>query len=447
MRTSDVLVIGAGLAGMTAAVRLSHAGYAVTVVEAHPYIGGRTASWRQDGMHIETGLHRFLGFYKALPEILQVAGVAVDDIVAWEDEIEIRTPQGRHATLGLSPLHKPFKTFWNTLGHTDFLPPSDKVALAKMFAAAFVQYKDNPLRLDTTTVGEWAERHGVSKVARRNIVTPLTEGIFFVPPERYSMHNLMGLFVPYLSTMHKLRVGAFKGAMSDVMMAPMVRYVQAHRGMIITDAPIVSLRVLHGVVVGAATVGGEYRARQTIVATSLWSAQRLIRGAFDTHPYFAAMLRLPTMPAVTFQLELRRPAMPEDRTTFGPGTILASFAEQSRTTFSQSKGRLSVILAQPDHHMDRSADSILQIVLKDAAKLAIPIRDRDVLAYRKVALPHDFYALTPGSEALRPPQHTPVPGLTLAGDYTKQPYLATMEGAVVSGNRAAAVVARELAND
>ena len=55
--------------------------------------------------------------------------------------------------------------------------------------------------------------------------------------------------------------------------------------------------------------------------------------------------------------------------------------------------------------------------------------------------PMEFYRLTPGSEQLKPSQETPIPGLTLAGDYTKQKYLATMEGAVYSGKLAAKAVA------
>jgi uncharacterized protein with NAD-binding domain and iron-sulfur cluster len=46
--------------------------------------------------------------------------------------------------------------------------------------------------------------------------------------------------------------------------------------------------------------------------------------------------------------------------------------------------------------------------------------------------------MKPGSEALRPLQRTPIRGLFLAGDYTKQPYVASMEGATISGKRAAA---------
>ena len=56
--------------------------------------------------------------------------------------------------------------------------------------------------------------------------------------------------------------------------------------------------------------------------------------------------------------------------------------------------------------------------------------------YRVVRLPGDFYSLQSGSEALRPEQRTSISGLALAGDYTKQKYLATMEGAVVSGHAA-----------
>ena len=57
-----------------------------------------------------------------------------------------------------------------------------------------------------------------------------------------------------------------------------------------------------------------------------------------------------------------------------------------------------------------------------------------------IKLPVDFYSLSPGNDGLRPPQATPVEGLTLAGDYTRQLYLATMEGAVVSGRLAARAV-------
>jgi hypothetical protein len=53
----------------------SPAGFADEVadgrVEAGDVVGGRTASWVQDGMPVESGLHRFLGFYEELPAHLR----------------------------------------------------------------------------------------------------------------------------------------------------------------------------------------------------------------------------------------------------------------------------------------------------------------------------------------------------------------------------------------
>lgn len=434
-----VIVVGAGLAGMSAAVKLTEAGCRVTVLEANSFIGGRTSSWKEKGMYIESGFHRFLGFYTALPGLLHKVGVEVDDIVAWEDEVEVRTLKGLEATLGLAPLHKPLKTAWNALGHNDFLPPSDKLALGKMFAKAFKDYTDKPLQLDQVTVYDYAHSNGVSDIAVNNLLTPLTEGIFFVPVEEYSMHNLIGLFAPYIKSMPKLRVGAFLGGMSEVMMQPMADYLSKHGGDIQTGVRIEKLLLANDKITGVASKDQAYQADEVILASSLQPAQQIIKKSLSNTDAFKDMLQLPSMPSVTFQIELSRPSMDQDRTTFGPETIMSSFAEQSRTTFRDSKGRLSIILSQPEKQLGRPDEEVLQDIKTDAQKLNVDLTD-NILDYRKVEIPHDFYSLRTGQESLRPEQKTPVTGLTLAGDYTKQKYLATMEGAVVSGQLAADLV-------
>jgi 15-cis-phytoene desaturase len=145
------------------------------------------------------------------------------------------------------------------------------------------------------------------------------------------------------------------------------------------------------------------------------------------------------MPAITVQYELDRPATPQDRTIFGPGSAIATFSEQSRTTFRHIPGRLSTIVAAPDELLTRSDDELLQLMNRDARRLGIELQDHisNVRVIRHMA---DFYSFEPGTEEKRPPQSTSIPSLTLAGDYTKQPYLQTMEGAVVSGQRAASAV-------
>jgi phytoene desaturase len=50
-----VVVVGAGIGGLAAAVRLAHAGYAVTLVERHSIPGGRAGIWKSDGFTFDTG--------------------------------------------------------------------------------------------------------------------------------------------------------------------------------------------------------------------------------------------------------------------------------------------------------------------------------------------------------------------------------------------------------
>jgi 15-cis-phytoene desaturase len=264
-----------------------------------------------------------------------------------------------------------------------------------------------------------------------------------MPVDRYSMYNLMGLFMPYLKSMHKLRVGAFTGGMTEVMMQPMADYVVARGGEIHTNAPVDRLYIKKDEVCGAFAAGKKFCAKRVVLAASLAGAQKILKRSIPEHLYIQDMLHMPSMPAVTFQIELTEPSMTIDRTTFGPGTALTSFTEQSRTTFSASKGRLSIILSPPERFIDLSDDQILEVVLKDAKKLGLQLEGK-IVSYRSVRLPADFYSLAAGSEALRPPQDIGIPNLVLAGDYTKQPYLATMEGAVVSGKLAADLLMKNI---
>merc|ERR1711907_708821 len=64
-----------------------------------------------------------------------------------------------------------------------------------------------------------------------------------------------------------------------------------------------------------------------------------------------------------------------------------------------------------------------------------------LLKYAVVKTPRSVYAAIPGRNKYRPSQRTPIPNFTLAGDWTSQKFLGSMEGAVLAGKLAAEVVA------
>jgi 15-cis-phytoene desaturase len=446
MQELDTIIVGAGLAGLSCAMELVDAGRRVVVLEAAPQVGGRTSSWIEpDGMHVESGLHRVLGFYRAFPALLQKAGLNVDDVVVWEDEVEFRRPEpAPSAVFSASLAHRPIETLVGAFAHNDYLPPSAKLSAAALLAQGLADYATRPLELDQVTILEYAERHKVERVVIDHLLRPLTAGIFFIPAERYSAYAFFGLVGPYAPSMWKVSIGAFRGGMTEVMAEPLAAALRRRGADVEVNAAVTELLVGSGRVLGVRVAGQDLRARHVVLAVPVDVAQRLLAPHWREHPFFAPMLSLRTMPAATLQIELDAPSMDVDHTTFGVGTSLACFSEQSRTTFRQTAGRISIILAPSDEFIGLGPEEVLARALHDADRLGLRVRGH-VKRYRVVNHPADFYALEPKQEQLRPGQGTPIPGLTLAGDYTSQPYLATMEGAVVSGQRAAAEVVRVVA--
>ena len=84
-----------------------------------------------------------------------------------------------------------------------------------------------------------------------------------------------------------------------------------------------------------------------------------------------------------------------------------------------------------------SSEAIRTRVLEELAAVWPTVKTATVQHWRLVTEHRAVFSVTPGVEALRPPQQTPVVNLQLAGDWTQTGWPATMEGAVRSGYRAA----------
>ncbi|WP_258932886.1 FAD-dependent oxidoreductase [Nesterenkonia pannonica] len=221
------IVVGAGLAGLAAAVDLVDAGHRVTVLERAEQVGGRTSSWKADGMTVESGLHRFMSSFTATTDLIRRTGTDLEDIVVWEDEVEIITPDGGpKAEFGASVVHRPIKSVGEALGNNDFLPMTEKAKLGKMLAAAAKQHSREDESLDGLSVQEFALKHGLAEATIDRILAPLTDGLFSVPADQFSMATFMNLTSSYWDTSPSSRVGAFAGPMTEVLAEPIAEYLR-----------------------------------------------------------------------------------------------------------------------------------------------------------------------------------------------------------------------------
>jgi zeta-carotene desaturase len=127
-------------------------------------------------------------------------------------------------------------------------------------------------------------------------------------------------------------------------------------------------------------------------------------------------------------------------TADAPFSVLADLAVTS-PLYDRTGGSLVSMAVAPAEPLWRMThEEIVQACLRALSDLWPKTRQARVLYSSLVKIPNSIYREVPGSDALRPSQRTPVRNLALAGDYTQQDYMASMEGAVRSGHLAASAL-------
>ena len=149
-----VTVIGAGVAGMSAACALAEAGFSVQLVERRGYLGGRASSYLHPGVNevIDNCQHvlfgcctNLIGFYRR---------IGVSGRIHWTSAMTMIEPGGRRSPLGPSWLPAPLHGLPKLLSAHAFTL-ADKIALGRAFSALM-----RPVPSDSTeSLGEWLKRH------------------------------------------------------------------------------------------------------------------------------------------------------------------------------------------------------------------------------------------------------------------------------------------------
>ncbi|GAA0149013.1 oxidase [Lithospermum erythrorhizon] len=116
--------------------------------------------------------------------------------------------------------------------------------------------------------------------------------------------------------------------------------------------------------------------------------------------------------------------------------------------YSPDKSMLELVFAPAEEWISCSDAEIIDATMKELAKLfpdeiAADQSKANILKYHVVKTPRSVYKTVPGTEPCRPLQKSPIEGFYLAGDYTKQKYLASMEGAVLSGKLCARSIVQD----
>lgn len=199
-RGGSIVVVGAGLAGLTAARVLADAGRKVTVFEAGAAVGGRVRTDDVGGFRIDRGFQVLFPGYPAYRRHLGRDGPA---LLRVPPSAVVRDGSGPTRTVG-DPLRD--AAVRRDLFAFDVLRPADLVRLARWMAPTLLAPPDAALRgPDRTAADELAQR-GFSAVAIERFFAPFFGGIFLDRALRTS-----GRILPYLT-----RILLFGGAARPV---------------------------------------------------------------------------------------------------------------------------------------------------------------------------------------------------------------------------------------
>ena len=454
-----VAVVGGGLAGITAALRLADAGREVALFEVRPVLGGLTHSFRRGELDVDNGQHVFLRCCTAYRALLDRLGVAHQVALQRRLDIPIRSPQrpgpagagrprrfrrglpdagsagvaGGTARLRRTGLPAPLHLGGSLLRYP-LLDVGQRLRFVRAALALRRVDRDDPAT-DARAFGDWLREHGQDARAVTALWDLVGIATLNAPAERASLALAAMVFqVGLLTDAGAADIGWSLVPLGELHGEPAVRCLLEAGARVRTGARVERVEPRGNEwLVG---VGGEeHVVDQVVLAVPPPVAERLLpAGSVPMSPGWSA--RLGSSPIVNAHVVLDRRVMTEPFVA-GVGTPVQWVFDRTVQSGLTGGGQyLAMSLSAADELIDLPVRTLRERLLPELVALLPAAGSARVLDFFVSRERHATFRPAPGSGALRPGARTASPGLFLAGAWTDTGWPATMEGAVRSGESA-----------
>ncbi len=469
-----VLVVGGGLAGITAALDCAAAGASVTLVEVRRRLGGAAYSFERDGLQLDNGQHVFLRCCSAYRGLLARLGSEHLTSIQPRLEIPVLKPGQEPVLLRRGALPAPAHLA-GALARYPYLTPAERLGAA-LAALGLMRLDPDDPSLDAQTFGAWLARRGQGPRALAALWDLIALPTLNLPAAQASLALAAFVFrTGLLSGADAGDIGFHDATLAQILGEPAERALREAGVEVRLGWRAERLEQRAG--------GVEVHGSETLAAEATVLAVPHARAATLLEPLLGeparAFGRLGSSPIVNLHVVYDRQVC-EQRFAAGVGTPVqyvfdrtgagiparssagapggSSAGAPARASVDGPAGSpiglasrlpagcqyLAVSLSGAEREMSIGADGLRQRYLPALCELFPRARGAKVeffLATREHAA---TFRCTPGTGALRPGPVTAVPGLLLAGAWTATGWPATLEGAVRSGHAAAAAALRTL---
>ena len=442
-RSPDVVVIGAGFAGLSAACVLAERGARVLVLEARPQLGGRATAFadRETGERVDNGQHVLFGCYRATFEFLRRIGAEQNVSQQSSLEFPCYDASGVRSTLKCPPLPAPVHLLAGVLNWKP-IPWAERLAALRLvpplLAARRQLRSGNSMRATEENVHTWLKRYGQGEV----LIEWLWEPLAVAALNQSIEHASAAPFVRVLAEMFSSDRAAAAivlplKPLDETYAIPARDFIVRHGGEVRTSAlarvHVNTDKTRH------VEVGGSRLETPMVLAAVAWHS---LSNLFPSAPAALAgplcdAAQMESMPIVTVNLWYDRTVMAEPFAGL-PGRTM-QWVFDKRLTFGERASHLSLVSSGASAIAGRANQELIALARDEIGQSLPAAREAHVVRATVIREKRATFSLAPG-QPRRPGPRTDVSGLFLAGDWTDTGLPATIEGAVVSGHAAARAI-------
>jgi len=400
---NGVAIVGAGYAGMAAAVTLAERGVPVTVFESGPVPGGRARRITSQGTELDNGQHIFVGAYTELFRLMRTVGVPAEALLRIPLEIKYANGFALRA-LWLPP---PF-------GLLAGMMLARRVSFAERLGAlrfmAALRRSNWQVQPDIT-VKELLDAHGQRGTIRHYLWAPLCVSALNTPVDQASANVFLAALRDTLadgadaSDLLLPRVD-----LSRLFPEPAAEFIRARGGELRCGTTVRELGSLKQEFEKIIIAVGPHQLKTLLPEVAL---------DYSYQPIYTCYLQYPEKTRLDFPMLGMSEGLVQ--WVFDRGALLGE------------KGRLACVISAQGDHQQMTQDEVAEMCHRELHRalpgLPAPQWSR-VIAEKRATI-----SCVPGVK--RPGVRTPITGVFLAGDYTDPEYPPTLEAAVRSGIRAA----------
>jgi len=470
-----VAIIGGGLSGLACAKYLSDAGHEPTVYEARDVLGGKVSAWQdEDGDWIETGLHIFFGAY---PNIMNLFDeLDIHDRLQWKIHQMIFAMQelpGEFTSFDFIPgIPAPFNFGLAILSNQKMLTLGEKLQTAPPLLPMLIEGQPFIDAQDELSVTQFMRKYGMPERINEEVFIAMAKALDFIDPDKLSMTVVLTAMNRFLNEDNGLQMAFLDGNQPDRVCAPMKERIESQGGKVFTSSPIREIVVdeTDGSIKHLLLRSGEeVVADEYVSAMPVDIVKRMTPKQWQNMPYFRQFDELEGIPVINLHMWFDRKLKAVDHLCFSRSPLLSVYADMSVTCkeyYDPKQSMLELVFAPcsplaggKTNWIGKSDEEIIDATMGELARLFPteiandekwpatknqgPNAQARLRKFSVVKVPRSVYAAIPGRNKFRPGQRTPIPNLTMAGDWTSQKFLGSMEGAVLGGKLAAEVIAKK----